>query len=63
MYNIRNTKIMYSRGRGGGGGGPGRAVFVGTRYVIIAGEPWNLPCVLVSRTYVCVAVAPLKESK
>jgi hypothetical protein len=21
MYNIRNTKIMYSRGRGGGGGG------------------------------------------
>lgn len=40
-----------------------RAVFVGTRYVIIAGEPWNRPCVLVSRTNVCEAVAPLKEKK
>jgi hypothetical protein len=39
------------------------AVFVVKRYEKIAGEPWNLPCVLVSRTYVCVAVAPLKESK
>lgn len=40
-----------------------RAVFVGTRYLITAGEPWNLPCVLVSRTNVCETVAPLKIVK